>query len=259
MKINKILIALFVLLSSTVVTYGQVQGISGGKLTVPDAYPVEKGRFEFEPSISIFSTSSYFDSGWNKINAAGKSRTSQLDLRVTLGLMDGMELGSSFSTGMDEIFLGSKILLIQGSNVNLSLLAGASFTAGNFTPADSVKAPDSNSYSLGFVMSSVLSDKSSLDIYFTGSAVSGLAEYDKSFSYGASFGVFLSSRFLAIVELNGYTNFGSSVYSSKLSFIPGFTYKFSGNLLMVIGNQVDLIGKNELRGNTIFTSFTMSF
>lgn len=261
-KFNKINLASFlsIILVPLSISSAQIGGISGSKLEVPDAEPVEAGRFEFEPTISVFSYSKEFNSLWKSERLKGSIQISSLDFRITLGAMDGLELGTSFSADLQEILLGSKAVMFKGEKTSMALLGGILLPAGNKTADDtSGNTPSVHSFSLGATMSNQLSGKSSVDIYASYSRYVHNIQYDNGLNFGTSFGFWLRDNFQAIIELDGCTAFSRSLYSEKFSVVPGFTYRFSDRLILVLGDQIDLWGKNDLSGNSIFGSFTMSF
>ena len=251
---------LFILLIPLTFSSAQIGGISGSKLLVPDAEPVEKGRFEFEPTVSVFSYSKEFDPLWNVKPLKGNSESSSLQLRITLGAMECLEVGTSFSTDMKEILLGSKAVLFSGHKSSMALLGGLSLPAGNKSADDTLNvSPSVYSFSLGTTLSNQISDKSSVDAFLSYSSYVHNPQYNGLLNFGTSFGFWLLDNLQAIVELDGYSSFNSSLYSAKFSFVPGITYTFSDKLILVMGDQLDLWGKNDFSGRCVFSSFTMSF
>ncbi|HEX2868142.1 MAG TPA: transporter [Ignavibacteriales bacterium] len=251
---------LLMLLIPLGVSSAQIGGISGSKLLVPDAEPVEKGKFEFEPTLSVFSYSKEFDSLGKQKSLNGHNSASSLDFRITLGAMEGLEVGTSFCTDMQEILLGSKAVLFTGDKTAMALLAGVTLPAGNRSVGDTLNNPPSiYSFSLGAAASNKISDKSSLDLFFSYSRYENNPQYSNALNFGASFGFWSLDNLQAIVEMDGYSAFSSTLYSSKISLVPGFTYTFSEKLILVLGDQIDLWGKNDFKGSSIFSSFTMSF
>ncbi len=241
-------------------SFAQVGGISGSKLCVPDAGAVQKGKFEFEPSLSVFRSSKEFDSEWNLKSLNGFNDASILQFRITLGVADGLEIGTSFSTTLEDIFIGSKAVLFSGAKSSMAILAGISLPADNKTPDDTLASDENkHSFSLGSTYSLVLSEVASLDLLFSYSVYSGHSQFNSALNYGASLGYKISDDLQAVMELNGYSTFKSSLYSVKLSVTPGITFRFSTNLLLVLGEQIDLLGKNDFSGTNVFCAFTMSF
>ena len=255
----KYIFAIFFIITLTN-TYGQVNGISGSKLCVPEAGTVEKGKFEFEPSLSVFHSSNEFDSNWKLKPLNSYNDASSLQFRITLGVADGLEIGTSFSTNLGDIFIGSKALMFSGANYAMALIGGISLPADNQSPDDTINTvQNKHSFSLGSTYSAKLSDAASIDMLLSYSAYNGASAYKSALNYGASFGLWISNFLQGVAELNGYTTFNGSLYSDKLSITPGITYHFSNNLLLALGDQIDIMGKNDFSGTNIFCAFTMSF
>ena len=101
------------------VSEGQISGISGSKLLVPDAGTVENGKFEFEPAISVYRAYNEFNSHGGRKSLNGFSETSSLDFRITLGVFDGTEIGTSFSTALEGVSIGSKSTLFSVGKISL--------------------------------------------------------------------------------------------------------------------------------------------
>ena len=256
---KKYFLAIFFIVALTSAK-GQVNGISGSKLCVPDAGTVEKGKFEFEPSLSVFRSSKKFDCDWNLKTLNGHNDVSSLQFRITLGIAEGIEIGTSFSTTMEEIFIGSKAVLFSGANSSMALIGGISLPADNKSPDDTLTAvQNKHSFSFGSTFSAKLSDAAGIDMLLSYSTYNGVSQFNSALNYGAAFGLWVSDVLQGVVELNGYSTFNGSLYSDKLSITPGITYRFSKNLLLVLGDQFDLLGKNDFGGTNIFSAFTMSF
>lgn len=256
---KRTLLIMFLIIPS-ILTVAQVSGISGAKLFVPNASSLNKGRFDFEPSFSVFSANRHFNST-NELNDLAKSEVSScVSFRITLGVLDDLELGTTFSTGMEDVFIGSKFTAFKNENTALAVIAGGSLPAGNFSEADPAEKYRSKySYSAGVIVSQNLSDKSSLDGIFSYSKINGSTDFNHLLYYGVSSGYFFTDALQAIMELNGFSTFNGSFHSNKISITPGFTYQFSQYLLLVFGMQKDIWGSNELSGTNYLTAFTMSF
>jgi hypothetical protein len=238
----------------------QVCGISGTKLLVPNAGTLNKGHFDFEPAFSVFKAHRNFNSN-NEITDLAKSEISScVSFRITLGVLDDFEIGTTFSTGMEDVFVGSKFTAFKNDNTALAVIAGGSLPAGNFSEPDPAENYTSKySYTAGVILSHKLADNFSFDGIFSYSKINGSTDFNHLLNYGLSFGYFFTGTFQAIMEVNGFTTFNGSFHSNKISITPGFTYQFSQYLLLVFGVQNDIRGSNELSGTNYVTAFTMSF
>lgn len=242
------------------IALAQINGISGSKLCVSDPNTVEKGKFEFEPSISVFRSSKKFDTNWKLTNLHGNYDESSLFFRITLGVANNLEVGTSFSTNLDDIFIGSKAKLLSINGFSVAIIGGLSLPTDNKTIIDTINIPESkHSFSIGSVTEITLTENSNIDLLFSYTRYNGKSQFENSLNYGAAVGYWFTSTLQGVIELDGYTTFNNSIYSDKLSLTPGITFNFSKNLLLVLGLQSDIWGKNDFSGTNIFNAFTMSF
>jgi len=238
----------------------QVSGISGAKLCVPDAGALSAGSFEFEPSFSVFSSSHRFCENGSLESLAGESVSSSVLFRVTAGIADGFEIGTAFSSTIEQVSVGSKYIFSESENFSFGLIAGVSLPAGNKFIADSLHNADNYlTSSYGALGSVKLSEQSSIDMIFSFTRLHGENSFDKILTYGIGFGQWISEKFQFVAELNGFSTYNGRLHSGKLSFMPGVTYKISGQFLFVLGTQFDLMGKNEDKSYGYFSAFTISF
>jgi len=251
---------LLLILISVNLMNAQISGISNTKLLVPNAATLNKGHFDFELSFSVFSANSHFNSDGDLSNLSNSEIVSNVSFRITLGVMDNLELGTAFSTGMEDVFIGSKFTAFKNDNTALAVIAGGSLPAGNFSETEPTENYVSKySYTTGAIISHKIANYLSLDGVLSYSKINGSTDFNHLFSYGVSLGYFLAGTFQVITELNGYTTFNGNFHSNKISITPGFTYQFSQYLLLVFGIQNDIWGNNELSGTNYVTAFTMSF
>ena len=238
--------------------YAQISGISGAKLLVPDAHTVEQGHFEFEPSFSVFRSDRQFDGNGSFIDLQKSEILSSVSFRITLGITNNLEIGTSFPTGMDDVFFGSKFTVFETKKIALAVIAGGSLSAGNSSTIDST-TDQKSSYGTGIIISHNVNDALSIDGILSYSKINGSDEMNSVVCYGISFGYFLSSALQFVTELNGIKTLNLSSQSQKISITPGFTYQFSKYLLLVFGAQKDIWGENETSGTDYVGAFTMRF
>lgn len=222
----------------------QVNGISGSKLCIPDAGAISIGTVEFEPAISSFSSNKFFSKDGNIERQSLKKINSDLTIRVSAGLFDNFELGSSFSTNLDEINFGSKFIFQKSETNSFGLISGLAIPAGNESEADSEKVVSDSRFSLGFLNSYRFSDAFSIDAIL--SLTNNLNGRNTSplINYGIGIGDWITDRFQIVAELNGYNCFSANDSYSKISLSSGFTYKVNKILLFVLGSQFDMKGSN---------------
>ncbi len=261
MKTNKIYHSLLLLLLMPLtISVAQISGISDTKLCVPDAGALSVGSFEFEPSFSVFNSTNRFCDNGEMESLAGESVSSSVLFRVTAGIAEGLEIGTTFSSTIEQVSVGSKYIFSESENFSLGLIAGVSLPAGNKFIADTLRDADNNlTSSYGALGSIKLSGSSSIDMIFSFTKIHGENSFDKILSYGIGFGQWLSKKFQVVAELNGFSTYNGKLHSGKISFMPGVTYKISEQLLFVLGTQFDLMGKNEYKGLGYFSAFTITF
>ncbi len=245
---------------SFIISYGQIGGISGAKLCVPEASVSSTGSFEFEPSFSVFKASNRFCGNGTIESLSGKNVSSNVLFRITAGVADDLELGTSFSSTIEQVSFGSKYIFFDSKNLHLALVAGISLPAGNKFIADTLQDDDNNfTSSYGSIASLKLDKSSSLDIILAYTRIHGVHPFNNILSYDIGVGRWFSQKFQGVLELNGFVTWNGQLHSDKLSILPGFTYRISSLLLFVFGAQIDLIGKNEDKGYGYFSAFTMTF
>jgi len=261
MKANKIFYAfILLLLMPLTISVAQVSGISGGKLCVPDASTLSTGSFEFEPSFSVVNASNKFGDNGAMESLSGRNISSNVMFRVTAGVADGLEIGTAFSSTIEQVSVGSKYILTGAGKFHLALIAGVSLPAGNKFIADTLQDNDNHlTSSYGSIASLKLAESSSLDMILSYTRIHGVHPFNNILSYGIGAGKWFSEKFQGVVELNGFATWDGKLHSDKLSLTPGITYKISPILLFVFGTQVDLIGKNEDKDFGYFSAFTISF
>jgi len=233
------------------INFAQVAGISGTKLLTPNAKTLEQGSFDFEPSFSVIRAARYFDGNGDTEKLGSNIKTSEVSFRITLGLFNNFELGTSFPSVLKEVYLGTKFNFFNNGTSAFALSVGGTL------PTDS--SNHKYSYGFGFIASHFITESFSFDGLISYSKINGAQEYDHIINYGLSFGYFIVNAVQLITELNGFSTYRESFHSKKISIIPGLTYLFSKNLLIVFGTQIDLWGNNELSGTNYFTAFTMNF
>lgn len=242
------------------VNLAQVGGISGTKLLTPNAATLKQGHFDFEPSFSIFSSNRFYDAHGNAETNNLKEQSSNVAFRITLGLKDNFEIGTCFSSVLEEVCIGSKFNFLTSGNTSFSLAVGGSLPAGSFSQSEAEEnIAQKYSYSFAFILSQSFSESISFDGLVSYSKINGLKEFDHLLNYSASIGYFLNGEVQLVAELNGFSTFNGSFYSRKISITPGITYQFSQYMLLVFGLQKDLWGNNEPEGISYITAFTMSF
>ena len=247
-----------VMLCTTNLMFPQVGGISGSKLCVPSFDIIPKGSVEFEPSLMIFRADNMFNNNGSLETLSGENVSSDLAFRITTGITNSLEIGASFTTSVDQVQVGAKYAFPFNSGGGFSLMTGVSIPAGNKFIPDSLK--DRNDFytaSIGGILSIVPMES----LYIDGAAsyTGALGSSSQNIlNYGASVGYFVTEDFQPIIELSGYSNLGDKYNFAKLSLNYGMTIVITKKLLVVIGSQIDLTGKDEEKGVGYFSAFTIT-
>ena len=104
---NKLIpLILIILLQFSNISNAQVAGVSAHKLTLVSASILPEGTFEFEPAFSVLNSNNYFNENWDIQQQDGRSTASSLDFRMTVGLTEQLEIGTSISSNIEEINFG---------------------------------------------------------------------------------------------------------------------------------------------------------
>jgi len=239
--------------------FAQVNGISGGKLSVPDAGTLPVGTFEFEPSFSVSHSNNFFNEHSQADEMPGYIVSSSLLFRITTGLSDDLEMGSVLPSTMEQIDLGLKYNLVTSEKIKLSLTGGGTLPAGNKFIEDSNKLDGGNyGAAIGAIFSNQISQRMSLDAMFSYKKIFGDYFYHNVIVLGAGLGYNFSESVQGVVELNSFGCYEQNLYSGKFAASTGFTFNVTESLLFVSGVQVDIFGKNEFKNFSYFGAFTIS-
>ena len=180
--------------------------------------------------------------------------------RITVGASDNFEVGTSLSSQLEQIAVGSKYILSNSENFKTAIISGISLPAGNkFIPDTVSNADDHYSTALGFIASAALSQKTSVDYSISYTHIFRTILYNNLLTYGIGIGHWFNEKLQGVLEVNAFSAYDDKFYSGKLSVYPGITYRISPKLLFVLGSQLDIIGKTENKSIGYFSAFTISF
>ncbi|MBK7632411.1 MAG: transporter [Ignavibacteriales bacterium] len=254
------LIILFLLTPMYPDLFAQLVGVSANKLTLLSASILPEGTFEFEPAFSVMNSNHVFNESWKTATQDGYNTSSSLDFRMTSGLTDKLEIGTSISSSIEEINFGAKYLIIAGDDISLALSGGTSLPAGNKFIADS-SIQNENFYTASFgpVLSYNIDENNSFDIAFVYTTALGKSNFTDQIYAGLGWGYSVIENLQLVFEVAGYACIDNEICSSKLSLYPGVTYDITQNFSFAFGFQHDLIGKNEEDGFGYFGAFTITF
>jgi len=71
---------------------GEIIPATFGPLVTDTAIPVEKGQFVIQPTFGYSFVNRIFNQNWERVSAGGKFQSFSMDLRLTYGLIDNMEV-----------------------------------------------------------------------------------------------------------------------------------------------------------------------
>jgi hypothetical protein len=256
---SQIIFTSLVLIGLSVVTSGQVSGISSSKLSVPRAEILEKGSFEFEPSFLVAHSHNSFNESGSSHSIYGDKVASALAFRVTFGISENFEVGSLLPSNIENIGLGAKYNYLNSDFFKTSVIAGFGLPAGNSFLPDSAHNDNHYSASIGNVFSFSFSEDASADVMISYTNIIGEHPYNSLISFQSGFGYYLNEEFQLIAEISGISALSEELYSGKFSVSPGFSYSVTNNLGIAAGVQYDIFGKNELQSLCYFAAFTILF
>lgn len=259
-QVKNINLILVIILLITVKNPAQVGGLSATKLTLQSATVLSSGEFEFEPAFNVMNSKSWFGDNGKIADINGSNVASALDFRITAGVAEGLEIGSSISSTIEEIIFGAKYLFYDNSKSSFALTGGVVLPAGNKFVADSLLSIENTfSFSVGPVFSLNLTENNSLDItlvYTTNLESNALPDV---FYSGIGWGYMLRENLQLVLEVAGYACVDNKICSGKLSLFPGITYDITESFSFAFGVQHDLVGKNEENHFGYFGAFTIFF
>lgn len=260
--IKREMINLTTLLILLIVTqvYSQISGISANKLTVQSASVVGKGAIEFEPAFTVMNSKSYFDESGNLLKHNGINTFSSMDFRITAGITDNLEFGTSIPSTIEEVVFGAKYLVYEDTKFSFALSSGVELPAGNKFVADSLAFFENIfTAAIGPVFTYNFSESSSLDFTFVFTSALGSKDFSDVLYGGIGWGYLIRDNLQFVAELAGYACLDKKICSGKLSLFPGITYDITENFSFALGFQHDLLGKNEENNFGYFGAFTISF
>jgi len=232
--------------------YGQVQGLSAGKLSVPNTSTVPQFAIEFEPSFSFgFSTKHWNEAGWTAHSfqrGDSISVASELNFRFTYGVQDNLEIGTSMPSNLHSFGVGTKFRFWEITGNSAAIIAGVNFPLGNknySTVSNDASAEHfSPAVAIGGIFTHDFSDADSWD--FTIHRQYHLTSGSSSDTYIFSeFGKYLTPDFQVCGGII-YENhsFGNSDNQHKLAANAGVTIEYAKSFIIVLNTPIDLFGKN---------------
>ena len=132
---SKLIICFVLSIFSMCSLFAQIQGLSASKLATVDAETVDKKTLEFEPSLSVFWSTKYWNTSGEKLPLYSGSDSvrvfSEFGFRSTYGINGNIEVGTYLPNDFSYIAVGTKIKTFDSKRTKLAVLAGSQIKVGN--------------------------------------------------------------------------------------------------------------------------------
>ncbi len=234
--------------------FAQVQGLSASKLATVDANTVPKRTLEFEPSLSVFWSTRYWNASREKLpsfpgNDSVKVFT-EFGFRSTYGINDKMEFGTYMPNDLSYLDLGTKIKLLDHESTGIALLAGSRIKIGNAVMLKSGHDyKNLDNFSLGLAGSFNRTKRFSVDVNSQFSQYISAEKYSHKYDYflNTDFGYYVHEGIQMVAGLNYALNrFDTASLNHDHLFLNlGITIETAKNLIIVVNSPLCLVGKNE--------------
>jgi len=255
---NKLIIAL-VLIFTNQVLQAQLQGLSASKLSTLNVTCVAKHQAEFEPT---------FSSSYTKQNVAGLGETltvsSSLNWRITLGLLDKLELGLNFPSDVSTGSLSLKAEVYNKGALQLGVMGGITSPLDNRTYLPSRRTiNDVTTYGLGIIGSIAIDSVTSIDLnvqladYFGEvpfNPITGDDATSQSFYFNANVGTYVTDKILLLAG-GGYQTF-QDYWNANLFVEYGFALEWNPRYIFVVSGFNSVWTNNTLKSSGFNLSFT---
>jgi len=256
MKYIKIIIFILSLFIS-IVSYGQIGGLSASKLASFSVGTVPSHKIEFEPSFSHLRSKTYWDNNGNKTNIFSTNDSvrniSAMSFRFTYGITDNLEFGVNVSPDVSMSNWGLRYVIHNGEDFGIAAITGMNIPLGNQTIDKRTRlAENILSIGLGGVMTYNFNENFSAD--FTAQYQLHLEEaqhHDKnSIFLNFDIGYYILKHQLQFATAFAYRtvqdDFGGH---NVFSITPGVTIETGETFIIVLYAPFDIIGKNEVENH----------
>jgi len=232
-------------------SFSQVSGVSASKLATICTSPVAPKIIEAEPSFSFGYSNKYFNETGKLTNSFENKDSTELEsgygFRFTYGVINNLEIGTTFSSDFSELSFGAKYKLFQINNLSSAIMTGINLPMGNNVFDKSLNlAENKSSFASGIVLTYDFNDKNSIDFdcqvqKFTSEVVEN---HVLDYFIDCDISHWLTSELQLIAGLN-YANLKFDNYEeNSLTLNLGTTIERQNNYLLVLNSPINLIGKN---------------
>ena len=247
--------------------YAQVGGISGSKISASTVDVVDHHKLEFEPSFFHFKANKFWDENSNLqdlyLNQDSIKWGTSLNFRITYGLFDKFEIGTSISSDLLLIQIGTRYILYNNKNTGLALVGGLNLPLGNKSVSKSLRYSNTISKAGGgLVFTGYLNNDFSVDInaqYFS-SIENSIDKSTSNIYLNSDFGYYVMLRQLQFIAGFGYQFLQYGDFDTQIfTFFPGITVETGKQYIIVLGGLIDLWGKNAIKNNGAVLALTITF
>lgn len=242
---------LSILLISITVS-AQIGGLSGSKLVSFCVDVVDHHKLEFEPAIGMSSTNQYWNNKStlkNSFNSTDSiSKSSAVQMRITYGLWNTMEMGVTFPIDGSMTNWGIRYIILNDETLAFAAMAGINIPFGNKSYDESLRTEENTKqYGFGLITSYQINDNFSID---ANSQLNVYAEelensLSSSFSFSADAGYYTYEKQLQFILAMNYQQFNmTSMDSYLMTLSPGITVESGENYIIVLNSSIDIAGQN---------------
>jgi hypothetical protein len=249
--IKKFIIVSVILFSVSKLALCQVGGISASKLATICADPVPNKVIEFEPSFGFAFSDKYFDNTSKLTSTFANSDSvelfSEFNFRLTYGVFENFEIGTTFPIDMSVISWGAKFLLNENDFFRTALMTGINLPIGNTILNKNDRHYDNTaSYAAGIVSTLDISEKTGLDFDIQAQKLfnSTPENHYLDFFVNLDYSFWLTNEYQIIAGLNYTNNMFENYNEQLLTLNLGATIERHENFLLVVNSPIDLWGKN---------------
>ena len=251
-RLFSVLLSAFLLITGTQ-SAAQVGGISGSKISSYTVGVVNHHEVEFEPAFCHFHSKKQWDKKGILSNHSSEGDSIKwntgLGFRVTYGIKDKLEIGTTISNNLRMASVGARYVLYDKNTNGLAVIAGANIPTGNHTLSRSFRVSDEIANAGGgLVFTAYFNPDFSVDVnaqYMK--FVQKTADNGKdNFYMNSDLGYYFFSQQLQVIAGFGYQASRFNDYSSQVfTFYPGITVETGKSYIIVLYGLYDIWGRNS--------------
>ena len=246
---RKILLSFIFTLFYSLNSFSQIGGVSASKISAINYLPIPEKTVEFEPTINLFNSSSFFDNNGNTISIDTATASSALNWRITYGVTENFEVAVGFPSNMQGGNASMKTYLFQKDILHVGAMLGFYFPWGNRTyDKNNLTVNDIGNYGFGLISSLEWNDKNSTDINVQVQNNFQANDQLPTNTYFINIDHGLYSKNGKVLWIMGsgyqYAKLNEQI-QSKLTLYPGVALEHAENFILVLATSFDVAGKNN--------------